>query len=76
MLMSRKDEIDRLNQQHELFQFVFDNRLIFPPLRNPRRILECGYGTAAWAVEVAEQYPDCEVSISSWGSKCAVKSAT
>lgn len=41
---------------------VFDDRLLFPPLHHPRRILDCGYGSGAWAVEVAEQYPDCEVS--------------
>lgn len=40
---------------------TFDNRLIFPPLNRPRRVLECGYGTAAWAIAVAEQYPRAEV---------------
>ena len=24
---------------------------------------DCGYGSASWAVEVAEQYPECEVSL-------------
>ncbi|EAQ88176.1 hypothetical protein CHGG_04795 [Chaetomium globosum CBS 148.51] len=36
-------------------------RLIFPPVPRPRRILECGSGSGAWAMEVAEQYPECEV---------------
>lgn len=40
---------------------VFDYRLLFPPLSEPKRVLDCGYGSAAWAIEVAEQYPDCEV---------------
>ncbi|KAK4204137.1 S-adenosyl-L-methionine-dependent methyltransferase, partial [Triangularia verruculosa] len=55
------DEIDRLQYQHELFNMVFENRLIFPPVPRPRRILECGSGCGAWAIEVAEQYPECEV---------------
>ncbi|KAK4666919.1 hypothetical protein QC763_304520 [Podospora pseudopauciseta] len=55
------DEIERLHYQHELFNMVFENRLIFPPVPRPRRILECGSGSGAWAIEVAEQYPECEV---------------
>ncbi|KAK4181867.1 S-adenosyl-L-methionine-dependent methyltransferase [Triangularia setosa] len=55
------DEIDRLHYQHELFNLVFENRLIFPPVPRPQRILDCGSGSGAWAIEVAEQYPECEV---------------
>lgn len=42
---------------------IFDNRLIFPPVNNPQRILECGYGNCDWAISVAESYPDCEVCV-------------
>ncbi|KAG0649526.1 Methyltransferase laeA [Hyphodiscus hymeniophilus] len=31
-----------------VFAITFDHRLLFPPLTRPRRILECGYGTASW----------------------------
>ncbi|GAB1318836.1 hypothetical protein MFIFM68171_09046 [Madurella fahalii] len=55
------DEIDRLQYMHGIFNMMFDNRLIFPPIPRPRRILECGSGSGAWAMEVAEQYPECEV---------------
>ncbi|KXX77354.1 Demethylmenaquinone methyltransferase, partial [Madurella mycetomatis] len=55
------DEIDRLQYMHVIFNMMFDNRLIFPPIPRPRRILECGSGSGAWAMEVAEQYPECEV---------------
>ncbi|KAK4043338.1 hypothetical protein C8A01DRAFT_43655 [Parachaetomium inaequale] len=55
------DEIDRLQYMHEIFNMMFDNRLIFPPIPRPRRILECGSGSGAWAMEVAEQHPECEV---------------
>jgi hypothetical protein len=57
-----EDQIEQLNLQHEVFMKTFDNRLIFPPLNNPRRVLDLGYGTGSWAVEVAERYPACEVS--------------
>ncbi|KFY33764.1 hypothetical protein V494_07345 [Pseudogymnoascus sp. VKM F-4513 (FW-928)] len=56
-----KDEIERLTRQHRLLSIVFDERLVFPPVNNPRRILDCGHGSASWAVDVAEQYPRCEV---------------
>ncbi|KAL3712368.1 hypothetical protein TMatcc_001067 [Talaromyces marneffei ATCC 18224] len=55
------DEIDRLELQQQVFNLVFDNRLIFPPIHNPRRVLDCGYGAGNWALEVAERYPHCQV---------------
>ncbi|KAL2267536.1 hypothetical protein VTJ83DRAFT_4813 [Remersonia thermophila] len=55
------DEIDRLQYMHGIFNMMFDNRLLFPPISQPRRILDCGYGCGSWAIDVAEQYPECEV---------------
>jgi len=46
---------------HGVLQRVFDDRLIFPPISSPRRILDCGYGTGHWAMQVALQYPRCQV---------------
>lgn len=48
---------------HQIFNMMFDNRLIFPPIPRPRRILDLGYGSGSWAIEVAEQYPECEVGV-------------
>lgn len=56
-----ESERDRLNFQHAIFALVFDDRVVFPSLNNPRRILDCGYGTGAWAEEVADLFPDCQV---------------
>ncbi|CZT00663.1 related to methyltransferase [Rhynchosporium graminicola] len=61
LVPSDEDEIDRLNNFHSVLNRVFDGRLIFPPVHRPRRILDCGCGTGAWASEVAEQNPQCEV---------------
>ncbi|KAM3510040.1 hypothetical protein MY11210_006046 [Beauveria gryllotalpidicola] len=56
-----EEEIERLELMHNVLAKVFDNRLIFPPMATPMKILDCGCGAANWAVDVAEQYPDCEV---------------
>lgn len=56
-----EDEISRLELMHGVLNRLFDNRLIFPPIRSPRRILDCGCGPGDWAMEVASQYPDAEV---------------
>jgi ubiquinone/menaquinone biosynthesis C-methylase UbiE len=63
MLILVQDEIERLSIQHQVLCKVFDNRLLFPPLTNPTRILDCGYGTASWAIDVAEEFPHCDVSL-------------
>jgi ubiquinone/menaquinone biosynthesis C-methylase UbiE len=47
---------------HHVFHILFDRRLIFPsPIPPPRRILDCGFGSASWAIEVADTYERCEV---------------
>lgn len=58
---ANQEEIARLGNMHTMLRTVFDNRLIFPPVVRPQRILECGFGAAHWAVDVAEHYPDAEV---------------
>ncbi|CAM1511602.1 Fc.00g091150.m01.CDS01 [Cosmosporella sp. VM-42] len=56
-----EDEISRLGTMHGVFNRVFDSRLIFPPVRSPRKILDCGCGAGDWVVDVAGQYPNAEV---------------
>ncbi|KAL7961775.1 S-adenosyl-L-methionine-dependent methyltransferase [Trichoderma compactum] len=56
-----EEEMTRLGEMHSMLRTVFDNRLIFPPVSKPEKILECGFGAADWAVDVAEHYPDAEV---------------
>ncbi|KAI0815775.1 S-adenosyl-L-methionine-dependent methyltransferase [Xylaria sp. FL0064] len=56
-----EDETLRLRIQHGALTMMFDNRFIFPPIDSPRRVLDCGFGTGEWALQVAWQYPRCEV---------------
>ncbi|OXV10883.1 hypothetical protein Egran_01356 [Elaphomyces granulatus] len=55
------DEMERLELQQRIFNLVFDDRLIFPPISQPQKVLDCGFGCGAWAMEVAEQHPYCKV---------------
>jgi hypothetical protein len=54
-----------LEQQHRaLTDQIFrglPEPLFLAPVREPTRILDCGHGSGAWVVEVAESYCDCEV---------------
>ena len=52
----------RLEAQHAVLCKIFDQRLVFPPVAAPSRILDCGCGAGDWAVDVANQFPDAEVS--------------
>lgn len=36
-------------------------RLIIPRFNALRRVLDCGTGNGCWAIEVAQNYPNCEV---------------
>ncbi|KAJ5907660.1 hypothetical protein N7495_000342 [Penicillium taxi] len=55
------EEAQSLDHQQKIFQKIFDDRLVFPPIPRLRRVLDCGHGSASWAVDVAEQYPNCDV---------------
>ncbi|KAF2264042.1 S-adenosyl-L-methionine-dependent methyltransferase [Lojkania enalia] len=57
-----KREEERLETQHDIIFRLCGNRLFFPRINDPQKILECGYGRGDWAVAVAEDYEDCEVT--------------
>lgn len=56
-------EEDRLTAQHDILFRLFGNALFSPHMRirDPKKILECGYGGGDWSVQCAEEYEDCEV---------------
>ncbi|KAK7522516.1 S-adenosyl-L-methionine-dependent methyltransferase [Phyllosticta citriasiana] len=55
-------EEQRLENQHQVLRYLFDGRLFFPPVKCPRRILDCGYGRGHWALDMALNYPHSEVT--------------
>ncbi|KAL5407410.1 hypothetical protein PMIN03_000414 [Paraphaeosphaeria minitans] len=57
----QREEI-RLEVQYDIIYRFFEERHFFPSIPNPRSILECGYGRGQWAVQVAEDYEQCEVT--------------
>lgn len=48
-------ERSRLNLQHRLFKKA-TGRNYFAQVRNPQRILDAGYGTGIWCMEIARQF--------------------
>ncbi|EWZ30555.1 hypothetical protein FOCG_07702 [Fusarium oxysporum f. sp. radicis-lycopersici 26381] len=58
------DEIEneRLDLQHHLFLLTFDERLHAAPLpKTLNRAFDAGCGTGIWAIEFADEHPECEV---------------
>ncbi|KAG8627334.1 hypothetical protein KVT40_004817 [Elsinoe batatas] len=59
-------EADRLDfnapsdLQHHMFNLTY-NTLHLAPLENPKNALDIGTGTGIWAVDFADQYPECQV---------------
>ncbi|KAH6971086.1 S-adenosyl-L-methionine-dependent methyltransferase [Ilyonectria robusta] len=55
-------ENERLDLQHHLFLLTFDEKLHAAPLTKPlRRAFDAGCGTGIWAIEFADEHPECEV---------------
>lgn len=54
-------ELERLDALHEGVTGFLGGRLTFAELGNPKRILEVGAGSGAWAVHAANDYPNAEV---------------
>ncbi|KAJ5812848.1 hypothetical protein N7447_009871 [Penicillium robsamsonii] len=62
-LPNDEEEQDRLGLFHHLFKLISGGDLHRAPIHNsnPRRILDIGTGTAEWAMEMAEDYPEADI---------------
>lgn len=42
-------------------RLLFDGKLHFAPIRDPRNVLDAGTGTGAWVLDFAHSHPECRV---------------
>jgi hypothetical protein len=58
-------EEDRLTAQHDVLFRLLGSALVSNtiPLRDPSKVLDCGYGGGDWCVQFAEEFEDCEVRL-------------
>ncbi|RDW88352.1 S-adenosyl-L-methionine-dependent methyltransferase-17 [Coleophoma cylindrospora] len=64
ILPNDETEIDRLDLQHHLFGLTFNNRLHLCPAGKENKLhraLDAGTGTGIWAIDFADEHPECEV---------------
>lgn len=57
-----EDEQVRLQLLNQVYLKVFDGQLTTVPLECPTSILDIGTGVGEWAIDMAELYPECEVT--------------
>ncbi|KAH7153363.1 S-adenosyl-L-methionine-dependent methyltransferase [Dactylonectria macrodidyma] len=56
-------ENERQDIQHHLFELTFEGKLHAAPLTQPlNRVLDAGTGTGIWAIDFADEHPECEVT--------------
>lgn len=49
-------DIEHHNQRLQL-----DGKLHLCPLDDPKEVLDLGTGTGIWCIDMADEYPDCQV---------------
>lgn len=47
---------------HHLWLLTLHDKLFLAPISNPKRILDVGSGTGLWAVDIADHFPDAEIT--------------
>ncbi|KAH8894492.1 methyltransferase type 11 [Thozetella sp. PMI_491] len=52
---------DSLDILHHLFTLVLHGELFLAPIQEPKKVLDVGTGTGIWAIDFADQFPECEV---------------
>lgn len=49
-------DIEHHNQKLQL-----DGKLHLCPLEDPKEVLDMGTGTGIWCIDMADEYPDCQI---------------
>lgn len=47
---------------HHLWLLTLHDKLFLAPVQSPKRILDVGSGTGLWAVDIADHFPDAEIT--------------
>jgi trans-aconitate methyltransferase len=47
---------------HHLFLLTFGDKLFLAPLNRPQKILDVGTGTGLWAIDMADIFPDADIT--------------
>ncbi|KAH8646145.1 S-adenosyl-L-methionine-dependent methyltransferase [Xylariales sp. PMI_506] len=55
-------EQDRLDFQYAALKLLMGGKLFFAPVTDPKHALDVATGTGIWAVELAEQFPACQIT--------------
>ncbi|KAF2457724.1 S-adenosyl-L-methionine-dependent methyltransferase [Lineolata rhizophorae] len=61
MFPNDEQEQDRLDLVHHVYLLTQKGALFAAPIKNPKRALDIGTGTGLWALDFADQFPDCQV---------------
>ncbi|KAK3326182.1 S-adenosyl-L-methionine-dependent methyltransferase [Apodospora peruviana] len=62
-LPNDQQEQDRLDLQHALFVITTHGKLFLAPIGDsPQNVLDIATGTGVWAIEMAQQFPDAQVT--------------
>lgn len=56
-----EEELNRMDIEHHNQRLQLDGRLHLCPLDDPKEILDIGTGSGIWCMDMADEYPDCQV---------------
>lgn len=56
-----EQEANRMDIEHHNQLLQLDGKLHLCPVQNPEQILDIGTGSGIWAIDMADQYPNCQV---------------
>ncbi|KAK4635790.1 Methyltransferase pytC [Fulvia fulva] len=56
-----EEELNRMDIEHHNQKLQLDGKLHLCPLHDPKEVLDLGTGTGIWCIDMADEYPDCQV---------------